>query len=445
MKKNVFVPILCTIFAAGILTGCNNGGNEPKTPEYCEITFKNYDSSVLYYNTVKYGEDAIYQGETPVRPSTQAYDYTFTGWNKPLENIKEDTVFIAQYEQTLAYYTVNYWNGSSVIFTETVQRGNASHYVGDKPTKQFDERNIYKFSGWDKDTSNVRDNMDVHAVFSETPNIESITFSIDTVKVVQGYEPSIPMESWYFDQYLKDGTLDIYYKEYSVQRNYFVDCSSEEVSFTLPDTRNHGISDVLLGYVNYRGFKIPFHVQVCINCFDYKVVKRLSPSEVERDLLIDPLFQRIDSLVLLENNLCKFGNDWLNIYAYEEGDFEGGNLRIFSKNYTSCPKNIDFMYKVENNELCFSEPNFESKKTFSYNGGEYEGQWQIFAPFTFSIEENENSGYGVFNLNNTDIGNYHSVIKYQIEDNHLNIFCDTFYGRLDIVNSNQLVDLVEAD
>ena len=52
-----------------------------------EITFKNYDGTVLDTQTVDHGSSVTYGGATPTRPATAQYTYSWTGWDKPLTNI----------------------------------------------------------------------------------------------------------------------------------------------------------------------------------------------------------------------------------------------------------------------------------------------------------------------------------------------------------------------
>ncbi len=63
-----------------------------KVPEY-EVTFKDFDGTVLKTETVKKGESAT-APENPVRKG-----YTFTGWDVEFENITDDLVVTAVYEK----------------------------------------------------------------------------------------------------------------------------------------------------------------------------------------------------------------------------------------------------------------------------------------------------------------------------------------------------------
>ena len=61
---------------------------------YCE--FRNEDESYLYSCNVIIGEDAVYQAETPSKQETPEFRYRFSGWDKPLSSIREETYFHAE-------------------------------------------------------------------------------------------------------------------------------------------------------------------------------------------------------------------------------------------------------------------------------------------------------------------------------------------------------------
>ena len=64
-------------------------------------TFLNYDGSLLYETDVNEGEVVVYEGDTPLKRSSDKMDYTFSGWdNDPEAGIKVDTTFVAQFKET---------------------------------------------------------------------------------------------------------------------------------------------------------------------------------------------------------------------------------------------------------------------------------------------------------------------------------------------------------
>lgn len=63
------------------------------------VTFVNYDGMVLQEGNAVYGSVPEYTGETPVRPSTPSYSYTFTGWEPEVGAVSGNTVYTAVFEE----------------------------------------------------------------------------------------------------------------------------------------------------------------------------------------------------------------------------------------------------------------------------------------------------------------------------------------------------------
>ena len=74
--------------------------SQEELPHYYEVRFLNYDCSLLYETYVLEGTEAIYNGETPTRPSDGIYSYSFIGWNQNLTNIVSNVITIAVYKAT---------------------------------------------------------------------------------------------------------------------------------------------------------------------------------------------------------------------------------------------------------------------------------------------------------------------------------------------------------
>ena len=91
MKKKFLLSILSFVFLTSGLVSCDNNeqpssssdtsSNSISIQERCYVTFVNYDASVLFYTSVEYGGTAVYQGDTPSRPSSEQYNYKFIGWS----------------------------------------------------------------------------------------------------------------------------------------------------------------------------------------------------------------------------------------------------------------------------------------------------------------------------------------------------------------------------
>lgn len=70
--------------------------------EYCTITWKNWDDSILHTDVYKKGYyDLTYNYETPAREADDEYYYTFSGWAPSVEAVvMSDAVYTAQYVRT---------------------------------------------------------------------------------------------------------------------------------------------------------------------------------------------------------------------------------------------------------------------------------------------------------------------------------------------------------
>ena len=106
-----------------------------------QVVFKNYDGTQLYVAEVEHGNLAEYSGEAPTRPSTNEYQYTFTGWDKDLTTqITSDTIFIAQFDEERIEYGLTYIIGTgcdAVVVKDSLGNQldtNSTLYYGDEIT-----------------------------------------------------------------------------------------------------------------------------------------------------------------------------------------------------------------------------------------------------------------------------------------------------------------------
>ena len=116
------------------------------------------DGEVLLTQIVPYGEDVVYTGGNPTKESTTQYHYAFAGWSRTedgevdedaMKNIVADTDIYAIYTSTLRnYYEVKFYNGGTLLFTDTVEEGSNAAYEGSTPTKASTAQYNYTFAGW---------------------------------------------------------------------------------------------------------------------------------------------------------------------------------------------------------------------------------------------------------------------------------------------------------
>ena len=89
--------------------GSNTSSSEP-TEVYYQVTFQNYDGTVLDTQEVLEGSEAVYAGETPTKEDDEDYTYKFIGWDKEddLKAVSADLIVVAQFEATGIWSPI-YW------------------------------------------------------------------------------------------------------------------------------------------------------------------------------------------------------------------------------------------------------------------------------------------------------------------------------------------------
>lgn len=134
------------------------------------VTFKNYDGSVLGTSTVDIGTTAVYTGDTPTKPEDEKYTYTFSGWDRSLDNVTKDFYTVAQFDSTLKEFTVTFCNWEKTELGKVkVPYGSPAAYTGTTPTREADENYTYTFKGWNEDLSSITKNLTTYAVFTPVP------------------------------------------------------------------------------------------------------------------------------------------------------------------------------------------------------------------------------------------------------------------------------------
>ena len=150
-----------------------------KTVNKYTVTWKNWDGKVLKTEQVEYGATPEYNGDTPTKPTTEQYTYTFSGWDPDpkVSEVTGDATYTAQFTGTVNEYTVTWknWDGT-VLKTEQVEYGTTPKYNGDTPTKKGDAQYTYTFTGWDPEITAVTGNKEYTAVFEQTVNEYTVTW-----------------------------------------------------------------------------------------------------------------------------------------------------------------------------------------------------------------------------------------------------------------------------
>ena len=124
------------------------------------ISWLDDDDSLIDQTIVMEGD--IPTHADPTKPATAEFTYTFAGWSPTVVAATGDSTYTATYNSTKNTYTVTFvdWN-ETVLKEDVVEYGSSATAPAD-PTREG-----YTFDGWDKDFSNVTENMTVKATYTE--------------------------------------------------------------------------------------------------------------------------------------------------------------------------------------------------------------------------------------------------------------------------------------
>ncbi len=112
--------------------------------------------NILKTEAVEKGKAAT-APEKPVRPG-----YTFTGWDTDFSVVTSDLTVIAQWKQSTEKYTVTFEDGQGNMLKEQEVVSGGSATAPEAPVREG-----YVFAGWDKDFSNVTEDLTVNALWKE--------------------------------------------------------------------------------------------------------------------------------------------------------------------------------------------------------------------------------------------------------------------------------------
>ena len=162
---------------------------ETTVNEY-NIKFVNYDGTVLQESAVAYGETPVYNGETPTKDPTNTTTYTFKGWDPEIAPVTGDATYTAQYEEAVRKYIITWVIDGNNETEEYEYNATPSHA---DPVKEG-----YNFIGWDPQIAPVTADATYTAKFEEKVYY-TVTFvdgvtgeTISTVTVESGTAATAP-------------------------------------------------------------------------------------------------------------------------------------------------------------------------------------------------------------------------------------------------------------
>ena len=144
-----------------------------------KVKFRDADGTILDEQDVKEGESA----KAPSNPTKEGY--TFTGWDKSLDNISGDTDITAEYEVIKNKVTFEDENGNKIKDVEVEYNGS----VSENDIPQAPEKEGYTFVGWDTDLDNITEDITVRPKYEKNEEPEQPT---EPTKPEQPTEPTKP-------------------------------------------------------------------------------------------------------------------------------------------------------------------------------------------------------------------------------------------------------------
>ena len=127
-----------------------------KFEKIIEYTYKFIvDEEVIKEETKEVGSNIEY----PADPYKEGF--TFIGWDKDDTELKEDITFTAIFEEVIKEFTYKFVVDGEVIKEETKEEGSAIVY----PSKPYKEG--FRFIGWDKDDTELKEDITFTAIFEE--------------------------------------------------------------------------------------------------------------------------------------------------------------------------------------------------------------------------------------------------------------------------------------
>lgn len=176
-KPETLIPenIAKDVEVAGIV-GTHEGGGGGSVEGTATVAFCNYDGTELFSRLVFVGDncpDPIAQGKInePTRESTEQYTYyAYEGWSltaggtasaSALNVVMEDRTVYAAFVANVRYYTVRFYDGTTLMKEEQVA-------YGSKATEPETSKDGYDFIGWTPSDLTIYVDTDFYGTWEES-------------------------------------------------------------------------------------------------------------------------------------------------------------------------------------------------------------------------------------------------------------------------------------
>lgn len=214
---------------------------EFKTVKRVMLRFYDTDGQTLIYELrVQPGSSVFFEGTEPIKATDSVGAYTFSHWvdeqgkEYSLDSVSESANLYPYFNLT-PYVTVTFYgaDGTTVLYTQTVLRGEAVSYGGLTPEKPFDPEADYSFAGYWLDSegkpfdlSTVKESVDVYPQFNTTRYIVVNFYAYDRITILESFRVRPGQSIIYGDTPTRAGDDDAEYVF-----SHWVDENGEEYNF----------------------------------------------------------------------------------------------------------------------------------------------------------------------------------------------------------------------
>ena len=200
--NNIDIPLISGKCHITALTGGELVEIKEAFP-YLNVTYTALTSQLIYMNeegTEELHRETVYNGgngndpianntlSTPTKESTAQYHYTYGGWSltpggdvdaNALSNVEMDRTVYVAFNKEIRSYTVNFYNGTTLLQSLTVEYGKDAKYTGSTPTNTSTGNTAdFEFTGWKPEPTNIQGNTNCYAQYYDK---REITDGWDTI------------------------------------------------------------------------------------------------------------------------------------------------------------------------------------------------------------------------------------------------------------------------